>query len=448
MTYSTYTTYMTYAIVFFVLLIPGVTSMMAASNDTGFDGLNLATRAADWILTREVREPGDQGSYWPSREDLPLAEKCDFYYGNAGTLLFLRELEQAAGPGKYADAERRGVHFLAQNVSLIKLFGFYDGLAGIAFSLAQQSENREAMTSCSEALDRLIREAVRGADGGVRWNDDNDIMSGSAGIGLALLVLGKQLHRSELVDLAVRAGTDLLGNSKISSQGRYWLHQLDAKKEYPNFSHGTAGVGYFLLKLYEQTGEQRFLDATNDAAKYLRSIASKDPATNCLVPHEQPEGKDLFYLGWCHGPAGTGRFFHELFVVTNEAQWQTFEGNAAASVLRSGIPERETAGYWNNLSRCCGAVSVGEFFLARYRITGNVAERQFAVRIGKYLVGRAETDGDGLKWIQAENRIEPDKLIAQTGLMQGAAGIGLFFIHLADLDENKRTTVRFPDSPW
>ena len=60
----------------------------------------------------------------------------------------------------------------------------------------------------------------------------------------------------------------------------------------------------------------------------------------------------------------------------------------------------------------------------------------------------AQTDGDGLKWTQAETRTEPEKIIAQTGLMQGAAGIGLFFIHLADLDESKRVPLIFPDSPW
>jgi lantibiotic modifying enzyme len=313
--------------------------------------------------------------------------------------------------------------------------------------IASATEIR-SVTACTQAVDRLIREAVHDANGGIRWNNDNDVMSGSAGVGLTLLALGKQLHRSDLIDLAVRAGTDLLANSKSNSQGRYWLRQLDAKKDYPNFSHGTAGVAYFLLKLYEQTGEQRFLDACIEAAKYLNSIASKDPVTNCLIPHDLPERKDLFYLGWCHGPAGTGRFFRELFVVTSDARWSAFDENAAASVLHSGIPERETAGYWNNFGRCCGAVSIGEFFLARSRATGSAADRQFAIRIGKYLAGQAQVDGNGLKWIQAETRIEPDKVIAQTGLMQGAAGIGLFFVHLADLDEDKRSALRFPDSPW
>jgi hypothetical protein len=91
---------------------------------------------------------------------------------------------------------------------------------------------------------------------------------------------------------------------------------------------------------------------------------------------------------------------------------------------------------------------VGEFFLARYRLTKVVADRAFAIRIGEYLKSRAETDGSGLKWVQAENRIEPDNLQAQTGLMQGAAGIGLFFIHLSESDEVVATETPFPDSPW
>jgi hypothetical protein len=121
---------------------------------------------------------------------------------------------------------------------------------------------------------------------------------------------------------------------------------------------------------------------------------------------------------------------------------------AAESLLQSGIPEKETPGYWNNISRCCGAVAVGEFFLARYRLTKAVADRAFVIRIAEYLKSRAETGASGLKWVQAENRTEPDNLQAQTGLMQGAAGIGLFFIHLAELDGSPETANRFPDSPW
>jgi lantibiotic modifying enzyme len=428
----------------FVWLIFGMVPTIGSPN---INSLDIATEAADWILSREVDENPKAG-YWPSREGLPVEERCDLYYGNAGVLLFLHELYGVTGRKEYAEAMQRGIRFLDENLPKVKLYGLYEGVAGIAFSLAELSENPDASRICSKAIGALIEGAKKQANGGVRWNDYNDIIGGSAGIGLALLELGRQLHRPELINLAVQAGIDLLARSIPAAQGRYWLHEIAAEKQYPNFSHGTAGVAYFLLKLYEQTGETRFLDAAIEGAKYLSSIASLNPPTRCLVPHELPDQNDLFYLGWCHGPAGTDRFFYELFAVTKDTQWKTFADGAAGSLLQSGIPEKQTPGYWNNISRCCGAVAVGEFFLARYRLTEATADRSFAIQIGEYLKRRAETDGAGLKWVQAENRTEPDKLQAQTGLMQGAAGIGLFFIHLAESDGVAQTATPFPDSPW
>ena len=428
----------------FVWLIPVVPSSQATPDPMY---LHTATQAANWILSREVDEKPNAG-YWPSQERLPVEEKCDLYYGNAGTLLFLHELDRATGRKQYAVAIERGIRFLDENLPGVRLYGLYEGLAGIAFSLAQFSENPDAPIVCSKAVDILVAGAKRQANGGVRWNDDNDIIGGSAGIGLTLLVLGRQLHRTELISLAVQAGTDLLARSASIPQGRYWLRKIAEEKQYPNFSHGTAGIAYFLLKLYEESGEKRFLDAAIDGANYLNSIASLSPGTRCLLPHEVPEENDLFYLGWCHGPAGTDRFFYELFAVTKDAKWESFANSAAETLLQSGIPEKQTPGYWNNISRCCGAVAVGEFFLARYRLTKAAADRAFAVRIGEYLKNRAETDVAGLKWVQAENRIQPENLLPQTGLMQGAAGVGLFFIHLANVDGVAEMATPLPDSPW
>ena len=432
--------------VFSTFLVFGASPVTTTATD--LNPINVASRAASWILSREVHEPADGGSFWPSRDDIPLEEQCDLYYGNAGIILFLRELYEATGRLEYQEAIQRGIRFLERNISHLSHYGLYDGLAGIAFSLAQWPDDSEAVAGCSRAIDRLIREKQDCTNGGVRWNLDNDVMSGSAGIGLSLLELGRRLHQPELTDLAVRAGVDLMAVSSKPARGRYWDRQFNEQKQYPNFSHGTAGVGYFLLKLYEETGNPRFLGAANDAANYLESIMSSGPGTNCLIPHDLPEGRDLFYLGWCHGPAGTDRFFCELFSITKEAKWQNLGQTAAETVLRSGIPEKQTPGYWNNVSRCCGAVSVGEFFLGLYRNTKTLSYRQFAFRIGEYLENAAQADGQGLKWIQAENRIEPDRMLPQTGLMQGGAGIGLFFIHLADPDNSHRKGLLFPDSPW
>jgi hypothetical protein len=126
---------------------------------------------------------------------------------------------------------------------------------------------------------------------------------------------------------------------------------------YPNFSHGTAGVGYFLTRLYAATREPAFLEAARAGARYLDAVATRAGGGE-LVFHHEPGGGDLFYLGWCHGPAGTARFYHALGQVTGEHVWEEKIRAGARALLLSGVPEQRTPGFWNNVSQCCGDAAV------------------------------------------------------------------------------------------
>ena len=61
---------------------------------------------------------------------------------------------------------------------------------------------------------------------------------------------------------------------------------------------------------------------------------------------------------------------------------------------------------------------------------------------------RATRDDRGLRWIQAEHRVRPELLVAQTGYMQGAAGVGMWLLRLDATQRGRTTFVRFPDTPW
>ena len=69
-------------------------------------------------------------------------------------------------------------------------------------------------------------------------------------------------------------------------------------------------------------------------------------------------------------------------------------------------------------------------------------------RVAADTLRRATVDGDGLKWVQAENRIAPEVVVAQTGYMQGAAGVGSFFLHRAAAAQGAKPGIVFPDSPF
>ena len=72
----------------------------------------------------------------------------------------------------------------------------------------------------------------------------------------------------------------------------------------------------------------------------------------------------------------------------------------------------------------------------------------FAKKMTHHLLKKAVSEGKGLKWIQAEHKVKPDLLVAQTGLMQGAAGIGLWLLKLDAFEKGEKEKIFFPDSPF
>jgi lantibiotic modifying enzyme len=202
-----------------------------------------------------------------------------------------------------------------------------------------------------------------------------------------------------------------------------------------------------LTALYKETGTREFLDAALAGAKYLLSVAKTESET-CLIFHNEPDGRDLYYLGWCHGPVGTARLFYLLYEVSRDESWLDWVRKSANALLQSGIPEKETPGFWNNAGICCGLAGVGEFFLDLYRAMGDRSYLEFSKRVTARLLAKATVENGRMWWVQAEHRTKPDYLFAQTGFMQGAAGIGTFLLRLAASGRTKTRRVTFPDTPF
>ncbi|HUQ84464.1 MAG TPA: lanthionine synthetase LanC family protein, partial [Gemmatimonadaceae bacterium] len=182
-------------------------------------------------------------------------------------------------------------------------------------------------------------------------------------------------------------------------------------------------------------------------ARYLQSVATPTDGDGQRIFHNDPDGWELFYLSWCHGPAGTARLFHRLGAVTGDKIWSSYVPKLAQGTIASGVP-KQSAGFWNNISQCCGNCGVSDFFVSLYGLTRNDAYLAFARTCADDVLARATQDGDGLKWIQAENRVSPNVVLAQTGLMQGAAGVGLSMLRLDGALRGRKPTIVLPDSPF
>jgi lantibiotic modifying enzyme len=295
---------------------------------------------------------------------------------------------------------------------------------------------RRAAVRCAGSLHAAAVETEHG----VRWSEVTDVIGGAAGTGLFLLDCAERLDRPQDLELAERAGRHLLSVARTEEPGRSWAMDPTFPRIMPNFSHGTAGVAYFLATLHAATGAEVFLEAALDGARHLEAIADRSDG-GFRVWHHTPDGEDLFYLGWCHGPPGTARLFERLAQVTNDPSWRARTAQCLQALRTAGIPAARPPGFWNNVGICCGSAGVAEFAL-------DLDELEFARSLADDLLTRAARSDSGLSWPQAEHRVRPELIQAQTGYMQGAAGIGLHLLHLDGALHGRTERTRLPDDPY
>lgn len=406
-----------------------------------------AEKAASWIRAAAVRSP--EGLSWPAVPKDPESVALNLYSGTPGVVLFFLQAYYSAGKEAYLRAAREGADFLLSRMAGVDGSGLYEGLSGIALALEETyraSGNEKYRQGFSVCLGR-IKDAAAETGAGIDWGSTTDIISGSAGTGLFLIYAYHETKDRTWLDLAARAGARLVELGRPENGGLKWAMDPDFPRLMPNFSHGTAGIAYFLTALYKETGTKEFLDAALAGATYLLSVA-KTEGDSCLVFHNEPDGRDLYYLGWCHGPVGTARLFYLLSEVTGDKSWLGWVRKAANALLQSGIPEEETPGFWNNAGICCGLAGVGEFFLDLYQALGDKAYLEFSKRVTARLLAKSSIENGKMSWVQAEHRTRPDYLFAQTGYMQGAAGIGTFLLRLDAAGRAKTRRVVLPDTPF
>jgi lantibiotic modifying enzyme len=409
--------------------------------------LQKALQAERWLHTLQRQD--SNGIYWPNIKD-SASSTTELYSGNAGVLLFYMELYHATANKRYLPTIHQGLRHLLATLPTKPTAGntgLYTGSAGIAYLLHQAAQATGQKNYAARANGLL--QQLRGFLDTTHAKLANDIVYGYAGIGLVYLYAARHGLGSGHLATAKAIGDSLLGHALPVGGGLRWpMFAQDTVRRFfmPNFSHGTAGTAYFLACLYQRTGEAKYLTAALKAAHYLRGIAAPTGFVHHAEPNPAAMGR--YYLSWCHGPPGTARLYQKLYQITGSLSWQQAVLQLADTLARCGIPEKQTPGFWNNVGYCCGSAGIAEFYGQLYQRYQNKAHWAFARHMANDLLNRAVTQADGLHWPQAENRSQPNLVQSQTGLMQGAAGIGLTLLHLHALERGKGYRVVLPDNPF
>jgi lantibiotic modifying enzyme len=199
---------------------------------------------------------------------------------------------------------------------------------------------------------------------------------------------------------------------------------------------------------YEVTGEERFLAAARDSSEYLEHISVKQ-GEGFLVPVMDDGDCSTFYLGACHGSAGTTKLFYKLYRLTGEDHYKETIEAMSKGILNFGAPEIQSAGYWNNTCICCGTASLLQFYTRLYVSFGNPHYLDVAKRAAKVVLGEAEYVTDGaIAWPLAEVRAEPANISTSKGYLHGAAGIGCALLQYYQVVKGIFDWNRLLDDPY
>ncbi|WP_139134520.1 class IV lanthionine synthetase LanL [Streptomyces sp. TP-A0874] len=104
---------------------------------------------------------------------------------------------------------------------------------------------------------------------------------------------------------------------------------------YLGFAHGVAGVGTFLLAAGRATGEQRYLDLAEAAGETLATEAERGPwGARWRADIGDKRGTGMLHH-WCSGASGVGTFLLRLWDHTGDPAQLRLAEEAAAAVRRA-----------------------------------------------------------------------------------------------------------------
>jgi lantibiotic biosynthesis protein len=348
---------------------------------------------------------------------------ADFYAGTAGVGLFLAEAGQRLDDAGIRRSAREALSFAFDHYAELTgpgRFGLYTGALGVAYAGARSAHalGDPALASRSSALlDALLAD--------LESECLVDVLSGAAAAIPALLVMADGFGRDDLVAAAASLGDRVIRSATRGDAGWSWGESatgIESARDLTGFSHGAAGVGYGMVELYRRTGEERFLECARAAFAYENHWFLPD-VENWPDFREEDGAEEPApcVTTWCHGAPGIA--LSRLVAV------QAIGGDDAMRDLRAATRTTKRAlqaphAPDADFSLCHGRAGLAECLLLIADAAGDDEARDIATA----------TAHQGLDFF---GDTPPDwpcgvRRGSNPSLMLGLAGIGYFYLRLAD----------------
>jgi len=371
--------------------------------------------ALKWLIDKAI--PAENGFKWPHLEN------DDHYYtslyeGTPGICLLFLKAYEITGNETYLNYAEGGMRWL--------------------MSLAVEEKEGYKWPHVENSF--------------LRWTYWTGLYEGTAGIGSIFLDFYKVLDNDTYLEYAEGAARWLINIGKIGHLSSFgttcrWPHiqwffpipQIDVIS-------GSAGIGLFLLKIYEVTENEIYLKYAKFAGNSLMKNAKH--IDDCYT-WDNYIGifRSFISSGFSHGTSGVGYFFAELYKISKETKYLEYAEGAARWIIKDSVNDSQSGGVkWREVYRtdrpddaklfdtgwCYGPPGICDLFIDLYKITNNPEYLKYSELAAKWLMHIAIPEGEGYKWPRhlTENG---DGQSADVTICHGAAGIGESFLDMYNL---------------
>ncbi|ADO74919.1 class III lanthionine synthetase LanKC [Stigmatella aurantiaca] len=318
-------------------------------------------------------------------------------YGAAGVALFLHRA-QGTVPTALREALLREAA-TADNEHYPP--GLYVGTAGIAWTLLELGHPQEA--------ERLLEMASHSP----LLFKNADLFFGSAGYGLTQLFFHQRLKQASYLTHALQT-FEGLKTSLQEAQGLYFYPNEGAV--YHGLAHGASGIAYFLLRLFQATGQKEVLQYARGLMDFELAQAQKQ---NGQLVWQRSSHDAVHSPYWRVGSAGIGSVLLRFHAALGDPRYLDTARQIAHYL------EGKYSVFPGNLS---GMAGLGHFLIDMFKASQEEKYRQEAFRFADRIMLYALEREGGLVFPGEE------LIRISTDLGTGSAGIGLFLDRLLKQD--------------
>jgi lantibiotic modifying enzyme len=377
-------------------------------------------------------EPTADGVRWAIPDDAGAPQYRGDLYGTAGIPLFLADYHRLTGSARALELAARGAAwcaapdraFLGDLLAGSDAWSLLDGRAGLALAWLRLAGTGVGGGAKERAA--ALGTALAARDPGPATG----LGMGAAGKGLVLLRLWQHTRDARHLAGAERCADWLAQRARRDERGCRWpFREGEPQNAHTSLCHGAAGVGYFLLRLYQATGHEGYAELGRATAATLVREARPDRGGVNWLPlvgaatdldgawRLVPVGARLRRCQWCTGAPGIGLFLATAAEVLGDGACRAAAEAAGEATWAYGDGRA-------NPTYCHGLAGNAELLLELHRVTGRGRWLERARAFGRRMRAYGTPTPAGETWpSDAPPLAAPD-------LLCGAAGVGHVFLRL------------------